>query len=107
MAKHVQLDLLKPERERLDRIAVDALQQLAECQRLAGSLQAALRACQEALKIDPCREDIHCAAMQLHADLGDRMAVIWQYQSLRAALHSELDMAPSQETENLYQRLTG
>ena len=95
-----------PERERLDRICVDALEKLAESQRLAHDLQAALHSCQEALKIDPCREDIHCLAMQLHADLGDRLAVIWQYQACCASLHSELDLVPSNETEILYHRLT-
>jgi LuxR family maltose regulon positive regulatory protein len=96
-----------PERERLERSCVNALEKLAESQRLAGNLHAALNTCQEALKIDPCREDIHCLAMQLHADLGDRLAVIWQYQACRASLHSELDMIPSNETETLYRRLTG
>ncbi len=95
-----------PERERLDHVCVEALEQLAESQRLAGDLQAALHSCQEALKIDPCREDIHCLAMQLHADLGDRLAVIWQYQACRASLYSQLDMVPSNETEILYHRLT-
>jgi len=96
-----------PERERLERSCVNAFEKLAESQRLAGNLHAALKACQEALKIDPCREDIHCLAMQLHADMGDRLAVIWQYQACRASLHSELDMIPSNETETLYRRLTG
>jgi hypothetical protein len=44
--------------------------------------------------------------MQLHADLGDRLAVVWQYQALRSSLHSELDLVPSNETEMLYHRLT-
>ena len=61
-----------PERERLDRICTDAWKQLAESQRQNGDSQAALQACQEALKIDPSREDIHCLAMQLHAEWGDQ-----------------------------------
>jgi LuxR family transcriptional regulator, maltose regulon positive regulatory protein len=95
-----------PERERLDRICVDALEMLAESERMSGDIPAAINACQQALKIDPCREDIHCLAMQLHADQGDRLAVIWQYQACRDSLLSELDVAPSNETKNLYQRLT-
>ncbi len=94
-----------PEREHLDQIYLDALEQLAEAQRTAGDLQAALLACQEALKIDLCRENIHRLAMRLHAGQGDRLAVIWQYQACRNALRSELGVDPSKETETLYRRL--
>ena len=94
------------ERENFDRTCMDALQQLIEFQRQAGDLRAALQACQQALKIDPSCEDIHCLAMQLHYDLGDRLAIIWQYQACRAALLAELDATPSTETEALYRRLT-
>jgi ATP/maltotriose-dependent transcriptional regulator MalT/DNA-binding SARP family transcriptional activator len=94
-----------PERERLDRICTDAWKELAESQRLSGDLKAALQSCQEALKIDLSREDIHCLAMQLHAEWGDRLGIIWQYQACREALRSELDVDPSLETEALYRRL--
>jgi DNA-binding SARP family transcriptional activator len=43
--------------------------------------------------------------MTLHAEMGDRLAVIWQYQECRKALLAEMDVAPSQETEALYRRL--
>jgi len=43
--------------------------------------------------------------MQLHADGGDRLAVIWQYQACREALQTELDIVPSEETQALYKRL--
>jgi two-component SAPR family response regulator len=94
-----------PERERLDQTCVDTLGQLAEAQRKAGDLQAALQACQEALKIGPCREDVHCLAMQLHAEQGNRLAIIWQYQACRNALRSELEVDPSEETDALYRQL--
>jgi DNA-binding SARP family transcriptional activator len=80
--------------------------QLAEAHRNGGSLLAALQACQEALKIDPSREEILCVAMQLHADQGDRLGVIWQYQACRDFLRSELDVEPSPETQALFKRLT-
>jgi DNA-binding SARP family transcriptional activator len=94
------------ERERLDRACITALRQLIDSYRQKGDLQAALHACQEALKIDVCREDFHRLAMQLCADLGDRLAVIWQYQACRKALREEQDVDPSEETEALYRRLT-
>ena len=95
-----------PERQRLDRICTDAWTQLAEAQRKNNDLQAALQACQEALKVDPAREDIHCLAMQLHAERGDRLGIIWQYQACCDVLRSELDIDPSPETQALYRRLT-
>ena len=94
-----------PERERIDRICTDAWLHLAESLRQNSDLKAALQACQEALKIDPSREDVHCLAMQLHAERGDRLGIIWQYQACCEALRSELDIDPSQETQALYRRL--
>jgi translation initiation factor IF-3 len=44
--------------------------------------------------------------MRLCSERGDKLGVIWQYQACRLALHTELDMAPSEETEELYHRLT-
>jgi two-component SAPR family response regulator len=104
--KDMEATWVWPERQRLDRICTDALMQLAESQRQNGDLQAAVQACQEALKIDPSREDVHCLAMQLHAERGDRLGIIWQYQACREALRLELDVDPSLETEALYRRLT-
>jgi DNA-binding SARP family transcriptional activator len=95
-----------PERQRLDRMCTDAWKQLAETQRQGGDPKAALQACQEALKIDPSREDIHCLAMQLQADLGNKLGVVWQYQACCDFLRSELDVDPSPETQALYKRLS-
>jgi two-component SAPR family response regulator/Flp pilus assembly protein TadD len=95
-----------PERERLDRMGIDACLQLVEILKQNGDSKAALQACQEALKIDPSREDVHRLAMQLNSELGDSLGIIWQYQACCKALRSELDMDPSPETQALYQQLT-
>lgn len=95
------------ERERLDRACIDALKQLAEAHRQMGNPQSALQACQDALKIDACREDIHRLAMQLYADQGDRLSVIWQYQACRDTLLADLDVTPSAKTQTLYRQLIG
>jgi two-component SAPR family response regulator len=94
-----------PERQRLEHAYLDALRQLAELQRQTGDRESALQACQRALEVDSCLEDFHRLAMRLHADRGDRLAVIWQYQACRNALQTELDITPSQETQALYRRL--
>jgi DNA-binding SARP family transcriptional activator len=95
-----------PEREFLDNACMNAWLELAEYYHQDGELKAALKACQDALKIDSSREDIHCLAMQLHAEKGDRLGIIWQYQACREALRSELDVDPSKKTDALFRRLT-
>ena len=95
-----------PERQRLEQGCLDAFHQLALLLRKGGESQAALQACRRALEINPQLEEFHRLAMQLHADLGDRLGVIWQYQACEDALQEELDIAPAGETEALYRRLT-
>ena len=94
-----------PERQRLEHACLDALRQLAELHTQSGDPESALQACQRALEVNPCLEDFHRMAMRLHADRGDRLAVIWQYQACREALQTELEDSPSEETQALYQRL--
>ena len=95
-----------PERQRLEHAYLEALRQLAELHRQAGDLEAAVQACHKALEVNSCLEDFHRLAMRLHAERGDRLTVIWQYQACRDALQAEIGMAPSEETQALYQRLT-
>ena len=94
------------ERRRLESACLDALHQLADLYHLAGDRESALKVCRQALEVNPCLEDFHRKAMRLHADLGDRLAVIWQYQACREALRSELDIEPSEETRALYEQLS-
>jgi len=94
-----------PERQRLENACLEALRQLAELQRKSGDRESALQACRQALELDSCLEDFHRLAMQLHADGGDQLGVIWQYQACRKALQTELNTIPSEETQALYQRL--
>jgi len=95
-----------PERQRLERECLEAFRQLAGLLHQAGDRASALHACRRALEVNPCLEDFHRLAMTLHAEMGDRLAVIWQYQECRKALLAEMDVTPSQETEALYRRLT-
>jgi LuxR family maltose regulon positive regulatory protein len=93
-----------PERQRLENACLEALRQLAELHHQVGDWKSALQVCQRALEINPCTEDAHRLAMRIHAERGDRLAVIWQYQACQQALH-KLDMLPSKETQALYQHL--
>lgn len=95
-----------PERQHLEQECLEALRQLAGLLHQGGERESALLVCRHALEINPLLEDFHRLAMRLQAELGNRLAVIWQYQACRLALHTELDILPSQETEALYKRLT-
>lgn len=95
-----------PERQRLERVCLEAFRQLAELHRQGGDGESALQACRGALAVNSCLEDFHRLAMRLCSERGDKLGVIWQYQACHLALLTELDMAPSEETEELYHRLT-
>jgi two-component SAPR family response regulator len=95
----------EPERHRLEQACLDALRQLVGLQRQTGDHAGALQSCQCALEVNACLEDFHRLAMQLHAERGDQLAVIWQYQACRDALQIGLDIPPSEETQVLYQHL--
>jgi LuxR family transcriptional regulator, maltose regulon positive regulatory protein len=94
------------ERSRLEKLCEDTFRQLINLHRKLGNKAIALQVCQRALQVNVCLEDIHRIAMRLHADMGNRMDVIWQYQTCRDALKNQLDISPSEETENLYKQLT-
>ena len=94
------------EREHLDQSCLKALRQLVELQKRVGNLTAALQHCQDALRIDPYNEEFHRAAMQINAEQGNRLAVIWQYQACLEVLRTGLNVSPSDETEALYRQLT-
>ena len=94
-----------PERQRLEQAWLGALWQQAELQRQTGERESALHTCQRALDLNACLENFHCLAMQLHAERGNRLEIIRQYQACCEALQAELGILPSEETRMLYQRL--
>jgi LuxR family transcriptional regulator, maltose regulon positive regulatory protein len=101
----VDADWAWAERHRFEKAYLVALRQLAQFHRQAGEAESALQACQRALEVDACLEDFHRLAMQLHAEQGNQLGVIWQYQACRDALKKVFDVLPSVETQALYQRL--
>ena len=95
------------ERERLRQIFVRSALDLARIYLVSDRASDALACCQRILIEDPSHEAAHDLAMQVHAALGDRSAVIRQYQLCCQVLKAEIDAEPSQTTVTLYKRLVG
>jgi TolB-like protein len=94
-------DWLLVERQRLRRIAAAALKKLLPHETGAGAIGIA----QRLLALDPSQEEGHRALMRLHAEAGDVAAALRQYETCREILKSDLDVAPSGETEALQRQI--
>jgi LuxR family transcriptional regulator, maltose regulon positive regulatory protein len=60
---------------------------------------------QRLLTQDPCQEDVHCLIMRAHAALGNRTAVMRQFEHCKQLLARELEVTPSPQTASLYATL--
>ena len=67
----------------------------------------AMALAQKILRDDPFREDIHCLIMRAQAELGNRVAVKEQYETLRGLLQTELGVEPAAPTQKAYRELVG
>lgn len=100
-------DWLLPERQHLEQAYLNALKRLAGQRAQSRHYDEALRLARKALEIDPLLEEMHCAAMQYLAALGDRSGIARQYQTLTDVLRDELDAAPLPASQALYTTLIG
>jgi two-component SAPR family response regulator/Flp pilus assembly protein TadD len=94
------------ERHRLGQMYASALEELARLYLDSNQLDRCLVICQDALAQDRYNEVIYQIEMRAYAALGDRAAIVRQYQACRVALEQGLGLLPSQETENIYRELT-
>jgi ATP/maltotriose-dependent transcriptional regulator MalT/DNA-binding SARP family transcriptional activator len=94
------------ERERLGQVYESALEELARLYLNANQMERCLSVCQAALLQNRYNEEIYQLQMRAHAAQGDRAAIVRCYQACKVALKEGLGIAPSQETETLYQDLT-
>jgi LuxR family maltose regulon positive regulatory protein len=97
-------DWAVPERERLNRLYANALEELAYRYLNTNQLDRCLSICQLALQRDRFHEAIYQIEMRAYAAMGDRSAVAREYQACKTALH-ELGIPPSTETELIYRDL--
>ncbi len=96
-----------PERERLWQVCLKAILELVELHLKANRYEAALNDCQRALAQDSCLEEMHCLAMRAYAAMGNRVAVVRQFERCRQSLHEELVASISPQTRLLYEKLVG
>src|SRR5262249_22787122 len=79
----------------------DALQQWSEALEASGSLEAALRAAQQAVQSDPYREGPYRIQMRQYAKMGRTVAALETFKQLEQVLKTELGVAPSASTRKL------
>ncbi|MDY6872995.1 MAG: bacterial transcriptional activator domain-containing protein, partial [Chloroflexota bacterium] len=93
------------DRQRYYQMYLDALMHLARRFVERKTYKTALRYCYQALTEDACLEDAHRLAMRIHAAMGNRAAIVRQYERCRTALTKEINAPPSQQTRDLYETL--
>lgn len=97
-------DWIAPEREQLEQRLADVLQRFIDQLENQGAYRDAIAFAQKLAHRDPLREDIYRQIMRLYAMSGDRAGVARTYKECRAALARELEVEPSQQTREAYER---
>jgi predicted ATPase/DNA-binding SARP family transcriptional activator len=96
---------LREQRERLHRLALEALFELAARSLARADYQTSQNLAQRQLALEPWREEAYRQLMQALALLGERSAALAQYETCRRVLKQELGVEPSAETEALAARI--
>jgi predicted ATPase/DNA-binding SARP family transcriptional activator len=95
------------QRERLHRLALEALYELASYHEGRGELDQAQAYARRQVEMEPWREEAHRQLMRLLAHSGQRSAALAQYAACRRVLAEELGVEPSAETARLHDRIRG
>lgn len=93
------------ERERIYKAFIDASLKLAEAYLDGREYEQVIDIGTRVLGQDPCIEEAHRLVMRANAALGNRVAIIRQYERCQQALMGEVGLPPSSKTESLYQTL--
>ncbi|MGC9333572.1 MAG: BTAD domain-containing putative transcriptional regulator, partial [Anaerolineae bacterium] len=93
------------QRERFQRLALDALHALAEGYALRGEYERALDYAWRQVDLDPFRETAHRLLMRLLAYSGRTTEALSHYETCRRLLYEELGTEPLAETTRLVERI--
>jgi DNA-binding SARP family transcriptional activator len=94
------------QREHTRATYLDIVDRLSEHYVRQSEYTAATALCRKVLAQDNCYEEAHRRLIQCYLAQGQRHLAVRQYQSCVQALREELDLAPSEETAELYRRIT-
>jgi ATP/maltotriose-dependent transcriptional regulator MalT/two-component SAPR family response regulator len=94
-----------PDRQKFHELAVSNLLDLAQLLFKNQKLEEGLIYCHQALREDPCNENIHRLSMEIYSAMGNKSAVSRQYQQCMKILKDEVSALPSEATVSLYNSL--
>lgn len=94
-----------PERDRLARLQLGALDELVTLCEAAGDVAEATTHAERLLRLDPLREQTYRTLMRLHDAAGDRARAVRAYHLCASTLEHELGVEPSEPTRAAYDAL--
>ncbi len=94
-----------PKRQRLSHLYVQANLKLAQLYLNKGEHNLVLAYCWNILNEDLCQEIAHRLMMQAYAAMGDRAAVVRQFEWCKKVIREEVNAPVSPQTRDLYQTL--
>ncbi|MBL8134645.1 MAG: tetratricopeptide repeat protein [Anaerolineae bacterium] len=92
-------------RERLNDLYLEALITAGECAQMRADFSEAAKMFQQALKIDPLREEVHRSLMIAYRALGQKQKIKTHYEKVQRIFLEELGAEPAQETVQLVANL--
>lgn len=92
-------------REKLHRLALDALSRLADAHEERGEYEQACVYARRQIELEPWREAAHRQLMRALAFAGQRGAALSQYETCRQTLVEELGVEPAEGTTALHQQI--
>lgn len=98
-------DWIVYERERLRELFIRGLCYMLGEQSRRGEFQQAIDCGRRVLAENPLHESVHRELMSLYAKVGQRAEAIRLYERLQQTLETELEVAPTRETTNVYVRI--
>lgn len=105
--ENLDYDWAVMERGRLDVVYSENAGRLARKYLDSGEYSRAAMRLRILLQKNPLLEEVHCLLMRAYAGMGDRLAVMQQYETLKDVLDRELGVDPSPESRSLYYQLCG
>ncbi len=102
----IYADWAMHDRERIRLEQLTALVALADLYQKNAKPEASIPLCQRAIDLDPGWEAAYQVEMSAYGKLNDRASVSRVYQSCCEAMLKQFNLPPSEETEELYRRLS-